>query len=191
MVTSVTEAGGTPQGTTAEPRRGFLSQILAGGIGLLVGLVPFGAGMAFFLDPLMRKKETGSGDGFVKVASLASLPSDGMPQKFTVRADKSDAWNRFPNQPVGAVFLRRLADDEVTAVNQRCPHLGCAVDLKEATQSYRCPCHDSSFTLDGTRNNAIPPRDLDALPVEIRNENEIWVKFQNFRATIAEKIPVK
>lgn len=175
-----------------QPRRSFLAQLLAGGLGALAGLIPLGAGIAFFLDPLTRKKSSGSAgdDGFVKVATTEALPESGAPRRFTVRADKSDAWNQYLNQPIGAVFLRREDDGSVTAFNQRCPHLGCSVDYSASAQCYRCPCHDSSFALDGEPNNEIPPRGLDSLDVQIRNGNEIWVKFQNFRATTAEKIPV-
>ena len=34
------------------------------------------------------------------------------------------------------------------------------------------------------------PRGLDGLEVEIRNEKEVWVKFQNFQTGHARKIPV-
>jgi len=57
---------------------------------------------------------------------------------------------------------------------------------------YFCPCHRSSFTLDGAilDPKSPSPRPLDDLPVEIRNGTEIWVKFQNFRAGTHDKIPV-
>jgi menaquinol-cytochrome c reductase iron-sulfur subunit len=74
--------------------------------------------------------------------------------------------------------------------NARCPHLGCTVNYKAAEQKYVCPCHDSAFTLDGDRNNDIPPRNMDPLEIEIRNEREVWVKFQNFRAGKEERVPI-
>jgi hypothetical protein len=46
--------------------------------------------------------------------------------------------------------------------------------------------------VDGKIADASSPaaRGLDALDVEVRNEKEVWVKFQNFEAGKAEKIPV-
>lgn len=183
------ELHGSPPG---EPRRGFLTHILAASIGLLVGAVPAVSGLAFFLDPLMRKKKgRGGGDGFLKMpVSLDALEINGEPQLVKIIMDKVDAWNTYLNQPVGAVYLRRTDKDKVVAFNSRCPHLGCAVDYKPADKIYFCPCHTSTFGLDGEKQNDIPPRPLDALDLEIRNGNEIWLKFQNFRATTAEKIPV-
>lgn len=174
-----------------EPRRGFIIHILAAGIGLLVGTVPALAGLAFFLDPLVRKKTGSSGDGLLKMpVALEALEINGEPQLVKIVMDKVDAWNTYLKQPVGAVYLRRIDKDKVVAFNSRCPHLGCAVDYKPAEQHYFCPCHTSTFGMDGIKQNEIPPRDLDALDVEIRNGNEIWLKYQNFRATTAEKIPV-
>jgi Rieske Fe-S protein len=174
-----------------EHRRGFMTHVLAGMIGLLVGAVPMLAGLAFFLDPLMRKRSGGSSDGFLKIPlTLEALAVDGEPQLVKISLDRVDAWNTYRHQPVGAVFVRRTGDKTVVAFNQRCPHLGCAVDYKPADKQYFCPCHTSAFDMDGQRKNLIPPRGLDALDVEIRNDHEIWIKFQNFRATTPQKIPV-
>ena len=168
-----------------------MTRIFAAGIGLLVGAVPACAGLAFFLDPLMRKKKEGNGDGFLKTqVALDALEINGDPQLVKIIMDKVDAWNKYLNQPVGAVYLRRTDKDKVVAFNSRCPHLGCAVDYKPLEQHYFCPCHTSTFDMDGQMQNDIPPRDLDNLEVQIRNGREIWLKFQNFRATTPEKIPV-
>jgi Rieske Fe-S protein len=174
-----------------EPRRGFLTHFFAAGIGLLVGAVPVVSGLAFFLDPLLRKKAGGSGDGFLKMPiALDALEINGEPQLVKIEMGRVDAWNTYRNQPVGAVYLRRTGTDKVVAFNSRCPHLGCAVDYKPAEKIYYCPCHTSAFELSGKMINDIPPRPLDELEVNIRNSTEVWVKFQNFRATTPDKIPV-
>jgi Rieske Fe-S protein len=175
----------------AEGRRGFMTHVLAAAIGGFVGLVPLASGLCFFLDPLIRKRKGGGGDGFVKLPiTVEALEVNGEPQLIKIIMDRVDAWNTYRNQPVGAVFLRRVAADKVVVFNQRCPHLGCAVDYKPAEKNYFCPCHTSAFGLDGAKQNDIPPRGLDELEVSIRNKTEVWVKFQNFRATTPEKIPV-
>ncbi len=174
-----------------EPRRGFITHVLAAGIGLLVGTVPAFAGLAFFLDPIMRKKKSGGGDGFLKMpVTLEALEINGQPQLVKIIMDRVDAWNTYLNQPVGSVYLRRTDKDKVVAFNSSCPHLGCMVDYKAADRIYFCPCHTSAFGEDGTKQNDIPPRGLDTLDVDIRNGTEVWVKFQNFRATTPDKIPV-
>ena len=89
---------------SAEGRRGFIQKCLAGIIGAVIGIVPAAAGLCMLLDPLRRKSANA---GAVRVTSLEALPADGLPRKFSVIADRTDAWNKFPQVPVGAVYLRR------------------------------------------------------------------------------------
>lgn len=179
----------TPPDSPAPDRRNFLSQAAAVAIGGVITAVPPLAGLSLVLDPLRRKTED---SGLVLVASLKSVPETGEPRKFPVLATRIDAWNRTPNVPVGAVYLQRMKDGSVRAFNVVCPHAGCFVDYKPQKEHFHCPCHDSSFALDGKvlDPKSPSPRGLDDLPVEIRNENEVWVRFQNFRAGVHEKIPV-
>jgi Rieske Fe-S protein len=94
---------------------------------------------------------------------------------------------------VGAVFLRRTpGESPVQAFNVICPHAGCLVDYTPGEDSFLCPCHNSRFALDGrVENQASPsPRGLDALETVVRNGDEVWVRFRNFRVGIKEKVPV-
>ena len=170
-------------------RRGFFSKLAAVVVGGVAGAVPAVAGLAVFLDPLRRKAAAGA---TLRVTTLEAVPNDGIPRKFSIIASRADAWNRFPNVPVGAVYLRRTGDQVVQAFNVVCPHAGCFVDFIPNRGSYVCPCHNSTFNLDGSIHDprSPSPRGLDALEVELRNGTEVWVKFQNFRAGIAVKVPV-
>ncbi|MSU58356.1 MAG: Rieske (2Fe-2S) protein [Pedosphaera sp.] len=170
-------------------RRGFLKKILASAIGAVLTLVPAAAGLRVLLDPLRRKTAAG---GAVLVTSLEALPADDVPRKFSVIADREDAWNKFQRVPVGAVYLRRTRGGKLEALNVVCPHAGCFVDFNAAKEKFICPCHNSSFAMDGKIADASSPaaRGLDSLEVEVRNEREVWVKFQNFEAGKAKKIPV-
>jgi menaquinol-cytochrome c reductase iron-sulfur subunit len=175
--------------TSPQPeRRGFIKKLSAVVIGALVGIVPGFAGLLVWLDPLRRKSEKG---GPVLVTALAAVPEDGTPRKFPVISSHTDAWNRMPRVPVGAVYLRRLGGSRIQAFNVACPHAGCFVDYLTSRNSYFCPCHNSTFALDGTVNDPKSPslRGLDELEAEIRNSTEVWVKFQNYRAGEKEKIP--
>jgi menaquinol-cytochrome c reductase iron-sulfur subunit len=170
-------------------RRDFFKRLITGLIGAVLGLVPVAAGLTVFLDPLRRKTAS---TGAVRVATLEALPSDGIPRKFPVLATRTDAWNKFSQVPVGAVYLRRSSELEVQALNVVCPHAGCFVDFLPERGRYLCPCHNSTFSIAGKIDDPKSPaaRGLDVLEVEIRNQKEIWVKFQNFQAGSAEKIPV-
>lgn len=174
--------------SSGEPRRGFITRFLAAAVGTVIGAVPLAAGIVVLLDPLLKRREGVLGKderGFLKVTSASSLAADGTPRLFKVIADLQDAWNKFPRTEIGSVYLRQSSGG-VECLAARCPHLGCTVDYKADQQVFTCPCHDSSFNLDGTRNNDIPPRDMDVLAAEVRG-GEIWVKFQKFRAGIHEQ----
>ena len=167
-----------------EPRRGFMASLVAVLAGGIAGLAPMAAGVAFFLDPILRKKK-GDAGGFLRAANLAELPVDGTPLQFTLRADIKDAWTMYRNRVLGSVYLR-LINGQVLAFNDTCPHLGCKVNYQAANLRFFCPCHQSAFDLNGKKTNETPPRDMDDLEVEIR-DGAVWVKYQNFRTTVAKK----
>src|SRR2546421_12771224 len=104
--------GQTAEAPPVTPRRNVVAAVAATITGTVVGLVRLAAGLATFLDPLLRRRGKSSGEGggrpFRRVASLEALPADGTPVQVPVIADLTDAWNREPNQPIGAVYLRRV-----------------------------------------------------------------------------------
>jgi len=171
-------------------RRGFFKKSLTVVIGGVITVIPALAGLMVLLDPLRRKG--GGAASPIKVTTLAALPDDGVPRKFSVLADKTDAWNKYRNVPIGAVYLRRTKDNKIEALNVVCPHAGCFVDFSGERDKFLCPCHNSSFTVDGkiADPKSPSPRALDTLPVEVRNTDEVWVTFQNFQAGRPDKVPV-
>jgi Rieske Fe-S protein len=170
-------------------RRSFAVKVAAGVIGVLVAVVPLFAGAVTFFDPLFRRRA--SGGKWVRIATLDALPKVGEVYRFPAITEREDKWSRYPEGPIGSVFVRRSAQAEKpTVFTTVCPHLGCSVDFKEGI--FKCPCHNSTWTIDGHRINpeSCPsPRDLDELEeVEIRNGNEVWVNYKRFRAGITEKV---
>jgi menaquinol-cytochrome c reductase iron-sulfur subunit len=173
-----------------DPRRTFFARAAAIAIGAVITIFPFAAGLFFFADPLRRG---GAGRGFIKVASLDSVPNDGVPRPFSVVANRIDAWNYFPSEPIGAVFLRRQKGKAMPeAFQTTCPHAGCMIDFLDRENRFRCPCHNSAFQLDGQIIEPSPsPRPMDSLSCEVRDNHgvkEVWVKFESFYTGVAEKI---
>jgi Rieske Fe-S protein len=173
---------------TNEDRRRFLKKCCAGGIGAALTLAPLGAGMGVLLDPLRRH----GGDGqAIRVATLDAVPADGLARSFPVVATRVDAWSTFPNEPVGTVYLRRAGNGTLQAFSATCPHAGCLVNYSPTSGTFHCPCHNSNFAADGSvmDKSSPAPRPLDALEVETRNGNEVWVKFQSFLTGRRQKVP--
>ena len=148
-------------------RRQFLSKAVSFVFGGVVVAVPVGAGLATLLSPLGIKN---SEKLKVRLASLDDLPADGTPKLFQVVAERKDAWTKYPNKPIGSVFLRRKSENEVVAFNSSCPHAGCSVDLSKS----------------------VSPRGLDELEVdkELLKQGQVWITFVNFKAGVTEKIEV-
>jgi menaquinol-cytochrome c reductase iron-sulfur subunit len=170
-------------------RRSFLYQAAAFAISGIVAVSPVVAGLAFFADPLLRRRPSMKGatsDGYLPVAKTSDLPEDGTPVRYALVADKVDAWNLFRQQTIGTVYLRKI-NEQVIAFTDVCPHLGCKVDYKSSDGSFFCPCHASRFNLEGERQNEIPPRGMDRL--EYREENGVvWVKYLSYKTGQVEKV---
>ena len=168
-------------------RRNFLAELLAIACGGLATLAPIGAGLWAFLDPLRRK---GAAASFLPVTELSALPDDGVPRQFAVITERADAWTGFAAEPVGAVYLRReKGSGTVEALSATCPHAGCFVEMESGGRCFRCPCHNSTFTLDGgIVAPSTSPRPMDALECRVAKNGEVEVKWQKFRAGVAEKV---
>jgi len=170
-------------------RRNVVYAILATIIGGLVGVFPFLTGLAFFLDPAIKKrKSAGNATDAIplrRVSTAVAVPDDGTPIQVPVIADQKDIWTVEPNQPVGAVYLRNVGKDKdgkpiIECFNAICPHAGCFVAYSAERKLFQCPCHTSSFTTNGARILPSPsPRDMDKLDVEIK-DNEVLVAFANY-----------
>ncbi len=153
-------------------------------------LFPLASGIPSVMDP--ATKETGMAEvPWTKITRLNSLPENGTPTKFEVILAKvRDAWTTYTNIPAGAVYLARNGK-EVIAFNLKCPHLGCAIDYRKNTNDYFCPCHNSTFALDGsiTTENSPSPRGMDTMDTKVE-DGTVWIRFQHFRPNISEKVPI-
>ena len=203
---SVSSADGSASLTEeVTPRRGMLIQAVTAVLSFLLMAIPGSLAGLFYLDPILRKKKSGSGggssgalDGFILLSVTRDVvPEDGTPLAVTVKATLDDAWNRFKNVPVGSIWLRKQPSGDIIAFNSVCPHLGCSVNYRSSENDFFCPCHTSSFDLDGAKTNEVPPRNMDDLEIKFGTDGqeaaegqELWLKFQNFRGATEEKIPV-
>jgi nitrite reductase/ring-hydroxylating ferredoxin subunit len=66
----------------------------------------------------------------------------------------------------GRFFVTR-AKEELFAVSQKCPHLGCAVPFCEASGRFECPCHGSVYNLAGEWISGPAPRGMDKHPLQV------------------------
>lgn len=187
----IASAAANPPG----PNRRNIVSLAAGMLGAILAAIPVFAGLRVFVDPLTRspKKKSATDDAaeveMIRVATLDAIPEIGKVYRFPVVVAREDKWNLYEPGPIGAVFLRREnGTDKPVAFTSVCPHLGCSVDIKG--EQFKCPCHNSSWTIDGARINpeSCPsPRDLDRLEVEVK-DNDVFVAYKRFRGGIEEQV---
>jgi menaquinol-cytochrome c reductase iron-sulfur subunit len=168
--------GGSSQG-----RRGALKTIVAVG-----GAIGCGALAVPSVRFLVAPASGGAGPGrWIKTLSLDSL-REGEPKRVARIADHRDAWTLEKAVELGAAWLVRRGD-AVLAWSVTCPHLGCAIDRSASAPGFYCPCHESSFDVEGGRLSGPSPRDLDSLSTRVE-DGFVLVKFQRFRQGIPEKV---
>ncbi|HVW30534.1 MAG TPA: Rieske (2Fe-2S) protein [Polyangiaceae bacterium] len=175
------EAHGVPPGE--DTRRDFLKTVGIGGISLGLGAVAGAPGIAYVAYPIFHATVSGSG-GFVKIGKSDNF-KEGKPAKVDIFADKRDAWNRIVKVRVGSAWVMREGG-KLRAYSTVCPHLGCAVDFDSDVTKFKCPCHHSTFNLDGKVEGGPAPRGMDELELE-ETDGAVSVRYQRFRQGIAEK----
>lgn len=73
------------------------------------------------------------------------------------------------------MVFRHPETNELIALNPKCPHQQCNVELDTKKTMLICPCHDSHFTLDGEVTKAPASKPLDVYQVK-QEEYLIMVK---------------
>lgn len=166
-------------------RRFFLS--LSSCVAMAVTAVLALPGIAFLLEPLRRH---GTAKKSRLVAKLKDVPLH-EPRKIVLRDQHVDAWTRFPEGPIGAVWVIRPSENEVTAFSATCPHLGCSVGYRGEEERFVCPCHDAVFGVDGEIVSGPQRRGMDRIQASIETiDGEKWVSviYERFEQGNAEKI---
>jgi cytochrome b6-f complex iron-sulfur subunit len=102
-----------------------------------------------------------------EVAEGPLVPNDGAWMRVAASTDLPDGAVRGFDVDGVTGFVRR-DDGQVAAVSGICTHQGCALRLDAPARELRCPCHRTSFAVNGTlvsHQLPTPPRALPALSV--------------------------
>ena len=79
------------------------------------------------------------------------------------------------------VFLVRLPDGKLIALNALSPYLGCRVRWLPDRQQFQCPAHGSHFDITGAKLTGVSPRPLERFKIYVDGDNVVVdtsVKFQ-------------
>ncbi|HTJ43948.1 MAG TPA: Rieske 2Fe-2S domain-containing protein [Kofleriaceae bacterium] len=159
-------------------RRRFLKVAtcaLGGGIAGTV-LVP---ATRYLLYPVDTTTVT-TGDEPIDVMPEARIKKGAPPLRVgLVAPSERDAWGSVQNVPLGAAWVLR-DDGGLKAWSAVCPHLGCSIGYDAGDKKFRCPCHDSSFSLAGERLGGPTERGMDPLPWDVKDGRLriTWVRYK-------------
>ena len=174
-------------GEAPDTRRAFFAMLTAG-IGALVGAIAVIPGLGLLAAPLRRAIVRGAGQPLRVAAEQDVKPQK--PIRVTAVGEVQDAWLRLDHVTVGSCWLVRATEGApIRAFSTICPHLGCGVDWNDKTGKFDCPCHASSFDLEGRCLSGPSPRGLDELEVSL-DAHEVLVRYRRFRTGSPKKEPI-
>ncbi len=184
---------GSQPSTTGEDlaRRTFfarLSMLLGGAVTAALAAGP----IAMLLHPVLGTRRANAPDDWTPVGPVSSFMVGAPPRRVVLTEDREDAWLRQPGVPVGSVLVQRQDEAAFTVFSAVCPHLGCAVGYAVSKSCYLCPCHTSSFTLDGAllpHEDGSPnpsPRGLDPLAWRVQG-GQLQVQWVRFKTGTADR----
>jgi Rieske Fe-S protein len=131
-------------------RRSFLRYVLGGLMTLAGGMILWGAArFSVFGHVAKRKREVPEG-------ILRKLETD-----VPLHVPEAGAW------------LRRMSNGKLTALDDRCPHLGCCPKWDPDRKRFKCPCHGSEFDIDGRLIAGPATRAMHELVVDLRDKDKI------------------
>ena len=117
---------------------------------------------------------------WTNIGTLKDIP-DGKPTKRDVLIQQDSGWARFNSLRLVWIVKR---DQNATVFSATCPHLGCTVDA--SANGFACPCHGSSWNLNGEKLSGPTPRALDVLESHV-DSDMLKVRYQDFKQGTAEK----
>jgi menaquinol-cytochrome c reductase iron-sulfur subunit len=142
-------------------RRSFYILAINGIMGLITAALAIPAAVYLLFPPKPRK-----GGGWVKTADLSTIPA-GKPTEISFQRKRADGWQIVTEKTTAWVV--KQPDNQVVAFTPDCTHLGCAYHWDDPSHTFVCPCHTSSFAIDGKVLGGPAPRPLDRYTVRVES----------------------
>ena len=158
---NVTTPGSPPPNPDqqAPTRRTFYLEVIYGLWTLIGATLAALAGAYLFFPPRAKKQ----GEWF-DAGDIAKLPLN-TPQEVTFTRTRADGWKIISEK--ATAWVVKHSDNQVVAFAPQCTHLGCAYHWDESNHDFLCPCHTSTFSIDGNVLSGPAPRPLDRYAVKI------------------------
>lgn len=163
----------------SESRRKFLGYAIGGAAAAIT--VGYAIPLANYLVRPALKKESAV---WSKVGLISDIAADS-PVSLTFSSHSKVGWQEKTVEH--DVWVVKKPDGTAVAYSPTCPHLGCGYRWNPASKRFECPCHSSTFSMDGKVLGGPAPRDLDTLPMKVE-DGVLYVQFEKFRLGIKDKV---
>lgn len=163
----------------SDSRRRFLGYAIGGAAGAITlgYAIPL---VDYVVEPsLAREKPEWS-----EVGSIAEIEPES-PASINFYAQTKAGW--MEKKVEHDVWVVKHADGSAEVFSPVCPHLGCGYRWDAVDRKFKCPCHGSTFDINGRVLGGPAPRDLDTLPAKVEN-GILYVKYEKFRLGVSEKV---
>lgn len=147
-------------------RRNFLASLIYGLWCIIAGALGIPAAAYLFLPPRAHRNAD-----WVEAGDLGQLET-GVPEELVYRRNRVDGW-KITSEKASAWVVKTAAGGMIAFAPQ-CTHLGCAYHWEDQKQQFVCPCHSSTFSLDGRVLSGPAPRPLDRYEIRIQAD-KLWL----------------
>jgi menaquinol-cytochrome c reductase iron-sulfur subunit len=127
----------------------------------LIGAALATPALIYLLAPAKIRKDT----EWAEAGDISRLEPN-VPVEMVFRRNRHDGWRL--NSEKSTAWVVKLGE-QVVAYGPQCTHLGCAYSWNERNSEFLCPCHTSTFSVDGKVTAGPAPRPLDRYDVKVQN----------------------
>ena len=120
------------------------------------------AAMYLLWPPRPRKEQV-----WVEAGRVTQLELD-TPTEVVFRKNRVDGWRVTSEKSIAWVV--KQSDNDIVAFSPRCPHLGCAVHWVAKQNEFFCPCHASTFSIEGQVLSGPAQRPLDRFEAKVAGD---------------------
>jgi Rieske Fe-S protein len=77
------------------------------------------------------------------------------------------------------VYVVKVSATEAVVFDAACPHARCTLGFDEGAEQFACPCHASTFTIEGRKISGPAPRDMVRAAAEVVSGDVIVSGFES------------
>jgi Rieske Fe-S protein len=148
-------------------RRGFHVSVIYALWAVITGAISLPAAIYLLVPPKSARKR----QDWVEAGDVTQLQPN-VPEEFIFRRNRLDGWKASSEKTTAWVLKQN--DGQIVAFTPQCPHLGCAYSYDNRNKEFLCPCHTSTFALDGKVLTGPAPRALDRYETKV-TENKLML----------------